>query len=73
MNKFIAGVIQLDSQNDIDANLKIAGELVRKPSRHAKLICMPEGVNYIGMDSGPGAEEIPGGKSASFFQSLQKN
>lgn len=73
MNKFIAGVIQLDSQNDIDTNLKIAGELVREAaSRSAKLICMPEGVNYIGMDSDPGAEEIPCGKSASFFSELAK-
>ena len=46
MNKFLAGVIQLDSQDDVQANLAAAEELIRgAAAQGAKLICMPESVN----------------------------
>ena len=73
MEKFIAGVIQMDSQGDIVANLRTAEDLIRgAAARGAKLVCMPENVNYTGMDSKDGIEDVPGGKTFIKFSELAK-
>ena len=55
MNHLIAGVIQLDSQDNVQANLDAAEPLVRgAAAQGAKLICMPESVHYVG----PGIRDI---------------
>lgn len=73
MRKFIAGVIQIDSQADKGKNLAALNTLIADAAaRGAKLICMPEGVNYVGMDSKANAEEIPGGRTFCFFSEQAK-
>ena len=73
MNKFLAGVIQLDSQADVQANLAAAEELVRgAAAQGAKLICMPESVNYVGPGIRDMAEEVPGGPTFQRFSALAK-
>ena len=73
MNKFLAGVIQLDSQADVQANLAAAEELVRgAAAQGAKLICMPESVNYVGPGIRDIAEEVPGGPTFQHFSALAK-
>jgi predicted amidohydrolase len=68
MNRFTVGVIQIDSVDDVDKNLAtLRGYIEEAASHGAKLICMPEGVNYVGMDSMGHAEEVPGGKTFDFF------
>lgn len=73
MNKFIAGVIQLDSQDDLQANLAAAEELIRgAAAQGAKLICMPESVHYVGPGIREIAEEVPGGPTFQRFSTLAK-
>lgn len=68
MKKFIVGVIQLDSQDDKQKNLTdVEGYIAEAAARGAKLVCMPENVNYVGLDSKGSAEEVPGGESFQFF------
>ena len=48
MNKFTAAAIQLDSKSNVEENLNNAVELIREAAeRGARLIAMPETVNYI--------------------------
>ena len=73
MNKFIAAAIQMDSQDNMDENLKQAtGFIEEAAKRGAKLIAMPEGMNYIGMDSAGHAEEVPGGRTFQLMSDLAK-
>lgn len=73
MNKFLAGVIQLDSQDNVQANLDTAEDLVRgAAAQGAKLICMPESVNYVGPGIQAIAEEVPGGPTFRRFSALAK-
>ena len=73
MNKFLAGVIQLDSQDDVQANLAAAEELIRgAAAQGAKLICMPESVNYVGPGIRDIAEAVPGGPTFQRFSALAK-
>lgn len=62
MNRFTVGVLQLDSQDDVERNLKtVVGFIEEAAGRGAKLIAMPENMNYIGLDNAGHAENIPGG------------
>ena len=73
MNKFLTGVIQLDSQDDVQANLAAAEELIRgAAAQGAKLICMPESVNYVGPGIRDIAEAVPGGPTFQRFSALAK-
>lgn len=73
MKKFTVGVIQIDSQDDKQKNLaETEGYIAEAAARGAKLICMPEGVNYVGMDSKANAEAVPGGESFNFFAGQAK-
>ncbi len=68
MKRFTVGVIQVDSQDDKQKNLAdAAGYIAEAAARGAKLICMPESVNYVGPDNKGNAEEVPGGESFQFF------
>ena len=43
MRKFVIGVIQMDSQSDVDENLKTASAFIEEAAaRGAKLVAMPE-------------------------------
>ena len=62
MNKFTVAVLQLDSQDDVQKNLDTVVSFIEEAaSRGAKLITMPESMNYVGLDNAGHAEEIPGG------------
>lgn len=70
MNKFIAAVIQMDSQSDVEQNLNtIVGFIEESVQRGARLIAMPENCNYVGAESAAHAEEVPGGRT---FQTLSE-
>lgn len=70
MNKYIIGVIQIDSNDNVDDNLNtLVGFIEEAVERGAKLIAMPEAVNYIGLNNASIAEEIPGGKT---YETLAK-
>ena len=48
MRKFVIGVIQMDSQSDVDENLKTASAFIEEAAaRGAKLVAMPENMHYV--------------------------
>lgn len=62
MKKFTVAVLQLDSQDDVQKNLDTVVSFIEEAAaRGAKLITMPESMNYVGLDNAGHAEEIPGG------------
>lgn len=62
MTKFIAAAVQMDSQDDKNANLAAAEGYIREAAaRGASLVVLPESMNYIGRDMAGEAETIPGG------------
>lgn len=62
MTKFIAAAIQMDSQDDKNANLAVAEGYIRKAAAQgARLVVLPETMNYIGRDIAGEAESIPHG------------
>lgn len=62
MTKFIAAAIQMDSQDDKNANLAAAEGYIRKAAAQgARLAVLPETMNYIGRDIAGEAESIPHG------------
>lgn len=68
MTKFIAAAVQMDSQDDKNANLAAAEGYIREAAaRGASLVVLPESMNYIGRDMAQEAEAIPGGPT---FQRL---
>lgn len=68
MTKFIAAAVQMDSQDDKMANLAAAEGYIREAAaRGARLVVLPESMNYIGRDMAQEAEAIPGGTT---FQRL---
>jgi predicted amidohydrolase len=63
MRKYLAGIIQLDSQNDKAKNLEqICAYIDEAAARGAKLVALPEVMNLVGDNIGPGGggESIPG-------------
>lgn len=73
MNKFIAAAIQLDSMADKRANLNMAIDFITEAaSRGAKLIAMPEQMNYIGPRIGEQVERIPQGETFLAMAELAK-
>lgn len=52
MKKFMIGVIQMDSQDDVNENLYTASKFVTEAAeKGAKFIAMPENMNYVGLES----------------------
>lgn len=73
MNKYTIGVIQMDSQDNVDENLSKLVELIEEAvEKGAKLIAMPESVNYVGLDNAGNAEDIPGGKTFNLLSEQAK-
>ncbi len=63
MRKYLAAVVQMDSQSDKEANLKTACSLIDEAAAvGARLVVLPEVMTYIGRSSETRAEEetIPG-------------
>lgn len=73
MKKVVAAVIQMDSQNQVEENLRKAADLIGEAAKKgAKLVALPETVNYIGDDPEDAAEGIPGGPSYCLFSELAR-
>ena len=61
MRKYLAAVCQMDSQENKEENLKIAGNLILEAAaKGAKLAVLPETMNYIGKGYRDQAEPVPG-------------
>ena len=59
---YLAGVVQLDTNESYTENLRIACELIAEgAARGAKLVTLPENWTYQGHDYADYAEEMPGG------------
>ncbi|WP_394920826.1 carbon-nitrogen hydrolase family protein [uncultured Robinsoniella sp.] len=73
MNIFTAAAIQLDTKSNAEENLHNAVELIREAAeRGARLIAMPETVNYIGPEYEKFAECIPEGHTFKVFAEQAK-
>ena len=73
MNKFTVAVLQLDSQDDVQKNLDTVVSFIEEAAaRGAKLITMPESMNYVGLDNAGHAEEIPGGPTFQLMSEQAK-
>ena len=73
MTKFIAAAIQMDTQADKKLNLQNAVKGIEEAvGRGAKLIALPETMNYIGRDELKQAELIPGGPTFNILAEQAK-
>lgn len=73
MERFIAAAIQMDSGSDLEENLAIAAKLVDEAAgRGARLVAMPENVNYVGRGGADNAEEVPGGPTFRCLSELAR-
>ena len=73
MNKFTVAVLQFDSQDDVQKNLDTVVSFIEEAAaRGAKLITMPESMNYVGLDNAGHAEEIPGGPTFQLMSEQAK-
>ena len=69
--KYIAAVIQLDTNTDYEHNLKAAADFIAEAhARGAKLVTLPENWTYQGDDYLDYAEEMPGGRLATMLSEL---
>ena len=73
MNKFTVAVLQMDSQDNVEQNLRTASAFIEEAAaRGAKLIAMPENMHYVGLDSAAHAEDIPGGPTFQLMSRLAR-
>lgn len=73
MERYFAAAIQMDSADDKAHNLQEAAHWIGEAaSRGAKLIALPEQMNYIGKTPEENAEEIPGGETFRMMAQLAR-
>lgn len=73
MRKFIVAAIQLDTKDNKEENMKnLIGFIKEAISRGAKLIAMPEQINYVGDKTLENAEDIPGGETFNVMSEIAK-
>lgn len=61
MRKFMVAVCQMDSQNDKEENLQMAGKMIAEAAgKGARLVALPEMMNFMGEGYCEQAETIPG-------------
>lgn len=71
--KFLIGLCQLDSGEDVAQNLEKIGRMISEAvTRGAQVISLPENANYVGLDGASVAEEVPGGKTFAFLSEQAK-
>lgn len=71
MSRYLAGVIQIDTQGSYEDNLKAAKELIAEgAARGAKIVALPENWVYQGKEYLKYAEPIPGGNVISEMSAL---
>ena len=76
MSVFKIGVIQMDSQDDKAVNLKkLEGFIDKAASNGARMIAMPENIDYIGPKEGAvaNAEDIPGPLTEFFARKAREH
>ena len=73
MSRYLSAVCQMDSQDNKQANLKAAGELIAEAAaKGAQLAVLPETMTYMGHDLTAQAEEIPGETSAFLCEEARR-
>lgn len=75
MSVFNMALLQLDTQEDKEANLKMIGEMIDEAaSKRAQFVCMPEMANCIDVGDGPyrSAEPVPGGPTTELYSEKAK-
>ncbi len=73
MRKFKIGVIQIDSQDNVEKNLeKISSFAEEAAEENCKMVVLPENANYTGNNAPEVAEDIPGGITFKFISDLAK-
>lgn len=71
MSKFIAAVVQMNSQSDKQKNLSDAKAFVEDAvARGAKFVIFPESMDYCGPDKNANAEKIPQGETFQLLSQL---
>ncbi len=71
MRQYQVALIQMDTRDDKQANLAAAKGFVEQAAlRGAKLVVLPETMNFIGRGYSAQAEPIPGGETCQMFQEL---
>ena len=72
-NRYLAGVVQLDTNESYEENMKAACEFIEEgASRGAKIITLPENWTYQGNDYADYAEDMPGGNLFNVLSCLAK-
>ena len=67
IRKYQIGVVQMDTRDDVEANLKAACEFIDEAeSKGAKLVSFPEVMNVISENPSE-PEEVPGGRTISLM------
>ncbi len=73
MKKFKVALCQMDSQENVDENLKKAAQMIDEAAKcGAKVVSFPEAMSYIGNDNAAFAEDIPGGRTFEMLASKAK-
>ena len=71
--KYIAGVVQMNSRDNKKENLQQAVSLIEEAvARGARLIALPEMMNYHGKDFVSAAEDMPGGETFMLMSETAK-
>lgn len=74
MNKYMTAICQMDSQDDKEANLRKAAELIAEAAgKGAKIASFPETMNFIGKGYKHQAEDIPGRTTDFLCGQARKN
>lgn len=73
MNKFLAAVVQMDSQSDKTKNLADAKAFIEEAAAHGvKLVLLPESFEYCGTDAISIAEEVVTGECLKMISETAK-
>ena len=71
--RFLAAAVQMDSGADKGQNLRTAERLIREAAeKGAKLIALPENMNFIGFGAREQAEPVPGGETSALLSGLAR-
>ncbi len=72
--RYLVAACQMDSQNNKQANLRIAGEMIAEnAAKGAEIIAFPETVNFMGKGYRHQAEPVPGPTTDFFCEQAAKH
>lgn len=73
MKKYTIGLVQLNSQDHKDENLKKMEYYIREAvEKGCQVVAFPECSNFVGEDDNAAAEDVPGGDTFSLLSRLAK-